>query len=192
MRTYQPLAHALMVLIYYALAKSVSVMTIFVWVRFLSIALLPLSFFAAGRMLVLRPAESAAAALLAPLVSTNFLYGIEYGSYLWAGSGLFTQAIAIHFLLLAIGLGFQAVRRGRYRSAAGLVLGLCIVTHFIYGHMGLLTTRLLLLIPSRNDAFRARAGRAAWVGCVALAVAGFELASVFRDSAWINHSRWKP
>src|ERR1039458_2790572 len=34
------------------------------------------------------------------MVSTNFLYGIEYGSFTWAGSGLFPQAVATHLLLL--------------------------------------------------------------------------------------------
>src|SRR5580704_357110 len=40
LRTYQPLAHALVVLAYFALRKSVGLMTVFVWVRFLSIVLL--------------------------------------------------------------------------------------------------------------------------------------------------------
>src|ERR1700690_482662 len=112
LRTYQPLAHALVVLVYFASAKTLSLMTVFVWVRFLSLLLLPLTFFVTARLLSLGWWEAAAASLLAPLVSTNFLYGVEYGSYLWAGSGLFTQAVATHFLLLAIGFGFAAIRRG--------------------------------------------------------------------------------
>src|SRR5580692_6978641 len=99
-RTYQPLAHALVVLAYFALGKTAGLMTVFVWVRFLSVVLLPLSFFAAARLMGLRPLTAAAAAILAPLVSTNFLYGVEYGSYTWAGSGLFPQAVGSHFLLI--------------------------------------------------------------------------------------------
>ena len=117
LRTYQPLAHALVVLAYFALGKSVGLMTVFVWVRFLSVVLLPLSFFAAARLMGLRPLTAAAAAILAPLVSTNFLYGIEYGSYTWAGSGLFPQAVGSHFLLITLGLAFSAIRRGRRLAA---------------------------------------------------------------------------
>ena len=113
LRTYQPLAHALVVLVYFGLGKAVSAMTVFVWVRFLSVALLPLTFFAAARLLSLGPLEAAAAGLLAPLVSTNFLYGVEYGSYIWSGNGLFTQAVATHFLLLTIGFAFAAIRTGQ-------------------------------------------------------------------------------
>jgi len=191
LRTYQPLAHALVVLAYFALGKAVPLMTVFVWVRFLSVLLLPLTFFAAARLLAFTEMEAAAAALLAPLVSTNFLYGIEFGSYVWAGSGLFTQAIATHFLLLAIGFGYQAVRRGKYRSIAGILLGLTYLAHFIYGYIGALTICLAAVLPASGPAFRLRAARTLWVGAVAFLVAAFELIPMLRDGYLINHSRWE-
>jgi uncharacterized membrane protein len=123
LRTYQPLGHALVVLVYFALGKSVGLMTVFVWARFLSVVLLPLSFFAAARLMGLGRLTAAAAGLLAPLISTNFLYGVEYGSYTWAGSGLFPQAVGSHFLLIAFGLGFRSIRRGRHLALTGAVLG---------------------------------------------------------------------
>ena len=48
MRTYQPLAHALVALLYFALGKTVPLMTVFLWVRYLAIVLLPLAFFIAA------------------------------------------------------------------------------------------------------------------------------------------------
>src|SRR5690242_12530617 len=81
LRVYQPLAHLLVAAAWFALGKTVSLMTVFVWVRFLSVALLPLTFYAAARLLGLSRLTAAAAAMLSPLVSTDFLYGIEYGSY---------------------------------------------------------------------------------------------------------------
>ena len=101
LRTYQPLAHLIVALSYFALLKSVSLMTVFVWVRFLSVLLLPLTFFITARLLSFSWLTSAAAAMLAPLISSAGLFGLEYGSYLWAGSGLFTQAVAQHFFLLS-------------------------------------------------------------------------------------------
>ena len=147
LRTYQPLSHALVALVYFALGKSVGLMTIFVWVRFLSVVLLPLSFFAAARLMGLRPLTAAAAAILAPLVSTNFLYGIEYGSYTWAGSGLFPQAVATHFLLITLGLAFRSIRRGSRLALTGALLGLTFLAHLIYGYMGALSVCLLAVIP---------------------------------------------
>src|ERR1039457_5717685 len=83
LRTYQPLAHTLVALVYFALGKSAALMTVFVWIRFLAVVLLPLSFFVSARLMGLAPLTAAAAAMLAPLISTNFLYGVEYGSYTW-------------------------------------------------------------------------------------------------------------
>src|SRR5690348_11976545 len=54
-RTYQPLAHALVVLVYFALGKSVSIVTVFSWVQYLMIVLLPASFFAAAALIGLSP-----------------------------------------------------------------------------------------------------------------------------------------
>src|SRR5579871_6583257 len=128
LRTYQPLGHAIVAAVYFLLFKSVSLMTVFVWVRYLSVLLLPLTFFATARLLTLSPLTAAAAALLAPLISTQAMYGLEYGSYLWAGSGLFTQAVASHFALLSIGFGYNAIRRARSLAWTGVLLGLTFLT----------------------------------------------------------------
>jgi hypothetical protein len=191
LRIYQPLAHLLVVLVYFALGKTVALMTVFVWVRFLSQVLLPLSFFAAARLMGLPRLTAAAAAMLAPLVSTNFLYGIEYGSYTWAGSGLFPQAVASHFLLLALGLAFGAIRRGRQLVLTGAVLGLTFLAHLIYGYMGAVSICLLAAMPDAETPRRVRWGRTAVVGALALLLSAFQLAPLLLDSASINHSRWE-
>ncbi|MBS1858592.1 MAG: glycosyltransferase family 39 protein [Acidobacteria bacterium] len=192
LRTYQPLAHALVALGYFALGKSVALMTVFVWARFLSVALLPVSFFVAARLMGMSRLTAVAAAALAPLVSTNFLYGIEYGSYAWAGSGLFTQAVGTHFLLLALGLGYGAIRRGRRVALAGAVLGLTFLAHLIYGYMGALSVCLLASIPDAEIARATRWRRVAIVGAAAALLAAFQLAPLLLDGGNINHSRWEP
>jgi uncharacterized membrane protein len=191
LRIYQPLAHLLVALIYFGLGKTVAPMTVFVWVRFLSQVLLPLSFFAAARLLGLPRLTAAAAAMLAPLVSTNFLYGIEYGSYTWAGSGLFPQAVASHLLLIALGLAFGAIRRGRRLVLTGTVLGLTFLAHLIYGYMGAVSVCLLAAMPDAETPGRVRFRRVVVVGAVALLLSLFQLAPLLLDSASINHSRWE-
>lgn len=190
MRTYQPLGHFIVALTYFALFKSVSLMTVFVWVRFLSVALLPLTFFITARLLSLPRLTAAAAALLTPFISTPGLYGLEYGSYLWAGSGLFTQAIATHFALLAIGFAYIAIRRGRGLALTGLLLGLTFLAHFIYGYIAALTVCLLAVMPD-SESRAVRIGRTIWVGAIAFLVSAFELAPLLLDSPIINHSRWE-
>ncbi len=191
LRTYQPLAHLLVALAYLALRKSAGLMTVFVWARFLSVALLPLSFFAAARLLGLPPLTAAAASILSPLISTNFLYGVEYGSFTWAGSGLFPQAIGTHFLLITLGLAFRAIRRGRHLVLTGALLGLTFLAHLIYGYMGALSICLLAAIPDPDIPRLVRLYRVAIVGAVALLLSAFQLAPLLLDGS-INHSRWEP
>jgi len=191
MRTYQPLAHLLVVSVYFFLGKTVALTTVFLWIRYLAIALLPLSFFVVARLMTFEPLEAAAVALVAPLVSTNFLYGLEYGSYIWSGSGLFTQSVSSHFLLLALGFGFQAILRGRRQTTTGILLGCAFLSHFIYGYIGAVSLGLLVLLPNEIVTWSTRAARFAKLAVISFFVAAFELIPLFRDGAIINHSRWE-
>jgi uncharacterized membrane protein len=191
LRVYQPLAHLLVAGAWFALGKTIPLMSIFVWARFLSVALLPLSFYAAARLLGLARLTAAAAALLAPLVSTDYLYGIEYGSYLWAGSGLFPQAVATHFLLLAVGVGYSAVRHGRRIVLAGVLVGLTLISHLIYGYIAAFTVLLMAFLPDAAPRV-VRLGRTLAIGIAAFLVSAFQLLPLLEDGALINHSRWEP
>ncbi len=192
LRTYQPLAHFLVAAVYFALGKSVALMTVFVWVRFLSVVLLPLSFFWAARRITGSPLTAAAAALLAPMVSTNFLYGIEYGSFTWAGSGLFPQAVATHLLLLSLGAAWTALRDGRRLTLTGALVGLTALAHLIYGYVAALSICLLAVIPDTASARALRMRRTLWVGAVAALLTSFQLLPLLLDHRTINHSRWEP
>lgn len=191
LRVYQPLAHLLVAASWFALGKTVPLLTVFLVERFLSMVLLPLSFFAAARLMGLSRLTAAAAAILAPLVSTNFLYGMEYGSFTWAGSGLFPQAVATHFLLLALGFGFVAVRSGRRIVAAGVMVALAMVSHLIYGYMAALSLLLLVALPDDAAPRMVRLRRVVSVGAIAFLLSAFQLLPLLQDSGLINHSRWE-
>ena len=127
---------------------------------------------------------------MSPLVSTNFLYGVEYGSFTWAGSGLFPQAVAANFLLLSVGLGFRSLRKGTHLTLSGAMLGLTFLAHFIYGYIGALSLCLLSAMPDAEVARWLRIRRLLWVGAAAGALAAFQLAPLAVDRT-INHSRWE-
>ena len=192
LRTYQPLAHWVVAGVYIALAKTVPLMTVFVWIRFLSVALLPLSFFWAARRLTLSPVTAAAAAILAPMISTNFLYGIEYNSFTWAGSGLFPQAVATHLLLLAIGSAWVALREGRRLTLVGAIVGLTALAHIIYGYVAALSICLMAFLPDAAIPRTTRVRRTLWIGITAALLTCFQLLPLLLDRGVINHSRWEP
>ncbi len=195
LRTYQPLAHAATTLVYFLLGKSVSLVTVFGWMRYLWVVLLPAGFFAAALLLELPPLTTAASAILAPLISTDLWYGLDYSSYGSAGRGLFPQSVAAVLLLLAIGCGYQALRRGRRGVLAGMLLGLTCACHFIYGWIGAVTLCLLALLPDAEVGRWLRIRRTVFVGSVAITLAAFQLLPVWLDRAILNHSRmeglWK-
>ncbi len=192
LRTYQPLAHLLVAAIFFALGKSVSLMTVFVWVRFLAVVLLPVSFYAAARLLDLGRPAALAAAVMAPLIASSGLFGLEYGSYVWAGNGLFPQSVAAHLLLLALGFGWRALRTGKGIVLAGSLLGLTCLSHLIFGYMGALSLLLAAVLPDRDVPRAARFARTLGIGGVAFALSAFQLLPLLLDGPITNHSRWEP
>lgn len=190
-RTYQPLAHAATTLVYFLFGKTVSLVTVFLWMRFLCVVLLPAGFFAAARMLELPPLTAAASAILAPLISTDRWYGLDYSSYVSTGRGLFPQSMAAVLLLVAMGCGYQALRRSRRGVLAGLMLGVTALCHFIYGWIGAVTLCLLALLPDAEVGRWLRIRRTVFVGCVAVVLSAFQLLPVWMDRAILNHSRWE-
>jgi hypothetical protein len=190
-RTYQPLAHLAVTAVYFGLGKSVPLETVFLWVRYLAVVLLPAGFFGAALLLELPPLAAAASAVLAPLISTHGWYGLDYSSYLTSGRGLFPQSVAAVLLLWAIGCGYRAVVRGRHVVLAGIALGLTAVCHFIYGWIGAVSLCLLAVLPEAEVGRVVRIRRTAMVGCVAVVLSAFQLLPVWQDRAILNHSRWE-
>src|SRR5437867_3187824 len=190
-RTYPTLGHLFLALLHLALGKTVSTLTLFIWARYLLVVLLPLTVYGAARLLMLTRPVAIASAVVSPLIATNGLYGLEYGAYLWRGSGLFTQALAMHVLLLTLGYGFRAMRGLCGPVLVGLLLGFTFLAHFIYGFIGAISLVLLIFIPNTLPASK-RLVRTGIAGFVSFAVAAFQLIPMLLDGSLINHSRWEP
>ena len=190
-RTYQPLGSFSVAALYLALGKSVPLMTLFVWVRFLLVLLFPCSVYLGARLMELDRLRAAAAALVAPLIATNNLYGLEHGSYVWRGSGLYAQAWAMHLLVLTLGCGYRAVSRGRGRTLSGALLGLTFLYHFLYGYMAALSLVLLAALDPKETPVLRRVARLGWIAAVSVALTASFLLPLWIDQPLINRSRWE-
>lgn len=191
-RDYQPFGHWLVAAIHFLTGRQFELDWLFSFIRYLLLVLFPISAFVACRATGLRAMTAAAAAALTPLVASPNLYGIEYGSYVWRGNGLFTQLVATHFFVLAIGVGCAAIRRGRGISAAGALLALTFLSHFIYGYMAAATLIVVAALPGGEDSPIRRVARLAWVGALSFALAAFQIVPMLQDGPFINRSRWEP
>src|SRR5215467_9181165 len=191
-RTYQLLAHLLVVGVYFALGKSVSLMTVFLWAKYLSMLLLPVSFYIAALWLEFPPLMAAGAALLAPLIGGPGpgQLGLELRS--WLGFGVYPQAVGANLLLLSIGLSYRAIRTGKHLTPAGILIGLTMLAHLIYGWMAALTACLIALIPDHTAARILRIRRTAIIGLVAGVISAFQLYPLITDGYLINRSRLEP
>jgi len=164
-RIYQPLAHALAAVAAWFAPKGADLATVFHWVSYLAAVLLPLSFFACGRLLGFSPPACTTAALLAPLVM----------------SSEFPQSVATHFLLLSVGFCYRTLRRGSHPTASGVMLGLTALCRFTFGALGAVAVVAMALMPDAKAPRGARIARALWIGSVALALTAFQILPWLQD-----------
>ncbi len=192
LRGYQPLGHWLAASLHFATFRQFPLDALFAFLRWALLALFPLSAYVACRWLPMPRMTAAAVALLAPLAASPNLYGLEYGSYVWRGNGLYTQLVAMHLFVLAIGAGCRAIRRGGAVWAAGLLLALTFLAHFIYGYMAAATLVLVAALPGDESPPRRRFARLLWIAALSIGLTAFQLLPIFTDGAFINRSRWEP
>ena len=191
-RDYQPLAHWLVALTHFATFQQFPLEGVFCVVRWLLLALFPLSAYIACRWMGFARATALATAILSPLIASPNLYGIEYGSYIWRGNGLYTQLVASHFFVLAIGAGVRAIRDGRRIVLAGALLALTFLAHFIYGYMAAATVVLAAALPAAGASPRRRLIRLGFIGFLSFGLAASQILPMLSDGPFINRSRWEP
>lgn len=179
---YQSLPHVLTALA----AVPLGVSGAFLGSMWLLLGLWPASVYAGARLLGLGRWESAAAAVAAPLVVSEPVYGFEYRSYLWRGSGIWSGLWGMVLLPPALGAAWRSVT-GRLPLVVGaLAVGITIACHFLTGYLALLALAAWVLAsPSR---WRRRLPRAAVVGVGALASVAWVIVPVLAERRWAARS----
>lgn len=179
----------------------------FNWTRYLLLSLFPLSVYWSMRRFGFDRLPAAMAGLLAPLVATNGLYGLDLTSYVWGGYGLYTQLWGMLLLPLALAQGYATLREGRGYAGATLLLAVTLLSHLVLGYMAFLSLALFALLPAvgrpsqgagspgpatttRHDIWRRGMRFVLPVALVALVTAYF-LVPALLDSAYVNRSVWE-
>jgi len=191
-RTYQPLAHMLVAGAYFALGKTVPLITVLAWARFLFALILPLSFYACMLMLEFSPLTAAAGALLLPMIDGPGQGGMGLDIRTWVSFGIYPQEVATKLLLLSIGLCYRAIRYGKRIALAGAVLGLTCLAHLMFGWMGAVMACALALLPDATLPRTVRIRRTVALGAVAAVITVFQLVPLFTDGYLINRARFEP
>src|SRR6266851_308179 len=151
-RVYQPLPHLLGAAVIGFLRPWASPTASFAAFYYLLLVVLPLSVYLGARLVGLNPVAAGFASILvlAPSEAGDFSrYGLSYGAYVWRGSGLFTELVALEVMLPALGLVAQAIDSGKRQRTAAIGLALTALSHIFFGYIAFVSTAVWALAARR-------------------------------------------
>jgi hypothetical protein len=155
----------------------------FAWTLYLLLSLWPLCVYWSTRLLAWGRWESAIAAALSPLIFTVTGRGFGHQSYVWIGSGLWSQLFAMWTLPLAWAFSWRYISQHKSLFPAVLTLSLTIAFHFLTAYLAGLT--LAVWIVLRPSQFFTRAGRALTLGVASLLATAWVTLPLFLHSKWL-------
>jgi len=169
------------------------------WTGYLLLSAFPLAIYGSMRRFGFSRLQAAFGGLASCLISTNSLYGLEYGSYVWRGSGMYAQLWGMVLLPLTLAQCHATLRDGHGYFRAILLLAATILSHVVCGYVALGSVALLALLLATEKRSSAEPGHSAWrtvarllllLVLVAL-VSSYFLLPFLRDGEYMNRSVWE-
>jgi hypothetical protein len=152
----------------------------------------PLSIFWAVRRFGFDYLSAGFSALVASLLSTNGLFGFDYGSYVWQGFGLYPQLWAMFFLPLALAEIYRFIRTKGRLFPAVFLSAIVLLSEVFFGYILFLSSIIFIFLKLNWQEIFSRAKRFfAFFFFAGVAVCYFYLSVIF-DSEYVNHSRFIP
>lgn len=158
---------------------------------YLLLCAFPLTVYWSVRRFGFSTLAAGSSALVASLLSTDGLFGLDFASYVWAGHGLYTQAWGMVLLPLALAESHHAVSQGRGYVGAVLLVAATTLSHLAYGYIALNSLVVMCLVVPRRSALSHRLTRGVIVGGTALLATSYFLVPLFLDRAYLNRSVWE-
>ncbi|MFZ0889361.1 MAG: hypothetical protein WA005_12980 [Candidatus Binataceae bacterium] len=183
---YQHLPHLAVVALNRLTLKRIDLLTLYNWVRYLLLIGFPLTVYWSMRTMEFSAAAAATGAAFASLISAPpYVLGFEYNSYLFWGSGMYTQLWAVHLLFIATGCLQRLLARGTNYAAAAVTWSLLVLSHLFYACLGGITALVLLgLSVGGRSELHLTAGRKLWIGVVRVGAVAI-VAAVITSYFWL-------
>jgi uncharacterized membrane protein len=143
---YQHLPHLAVVALHRLLLKRVSLLTLFNLVRYLLMVLLPVTVWWSMRRMEFSPSGSAVGAAFSALLSSSLGYGFDFGSYIWRGTGMYTQLWAMHLFFISTACLYRFLRRGTGCLAAILACSALVLSDLLYAYMMGVTALVIFFV----------------------------------------------
>jgi len=196
---YQHLPHISIALVHVLTLGVFPIAEMLNWTTYLLLSLFPLSIYWSLRRFGFDQLSAALGGLVAPLIATAGILGLSFESYVFRGSGVYTQLWAMVLLPPALALSYRVLREGRGYFWATLLLAATLVSHLIYGYMAFLTLGVLTLIqPARLSNPKSfmvtmlrRWSRLMILLLLVVVVTSYFLVPLFLDRPYLNNSIWR-
>lgn len=188
---YQHLSHLTAAALTRVIPFAVDAGRVYAGLGYLILAFMPVVIYLSLRKLGLDSWVAAIAAALYPVVRAIPFFGIGWESYLHNGSGMLPQLWGVLFVFPALAWGYRAVRTGKV-YVAGVLLGLCALSHTMYGYMAALSLGLLVVLPDGESRWYRRLGRLAALGGVAFAVSAYFVVPLLMHADLVLRSQLEP
>ena len=185
---YQNLPHLAVVVIDRLLFGLVDLFTVFNVVRYLLLVLFPVTVLWSMRRMGFSLAQSALSAAAASLLSTPFLYGFDYASYVWRGFGTYTQLWGMHLSFIGLAAMHTVIVRGRGHLLAIGALSLLVLSHLLYAYMLAITVGVLFLLCLRRSQWRLQVRDVAIVAAFTLLITSYMWLPYLQYGAYLSVS----
>jgi len=185
---YQHLPHTVLAIINQFTHSFLSLPRLLDFSRYFLLVLYPLSIFWAMHRFGFSHLAGGFAALVASLLSTEALYGLDYGSYIWRGSGLYTQLWAMFFLPLALAELYHAITKKNHLFWAVFLSAVVLLSNLIYGYILFLSAVLFVFLQPKKEKILFRLKRLALIVFLVGLVTSYFLVPFFLNRAYLSRS----
>lgn len=188
---YQSLPHLVLTGINQITSSFVSLPMLLDISRYLLLVLFPLSIFWAMRRFGFDWLAAGISALAASLISTNGLYGFDYNSYVWRGSGLYTQLCAMFFLPLALAEIWRTIRKQGSWFWPVILTAIVFLSNLMYAYILVLSAGIFVILKFDWAEIFSRVKRLAMIFILTAAVTAYFFIPFVIDGAFLNRSIWE-
>ncbi len=157
----------------------------------LLLAVFPLAVYASMRRFGMERLPAALAAVCSLLISDGYKQGWGFESYIWGGSGMYTQLWGMVLTPLAVSWGYVYLKEGRGRFGAVTFLLATCLSHILTGFVAVVS--LFIILAAMDDEKGCWPGRLKRLATlfVLMGLAGiYYLVPFVRDGAYMNYSVW--
>ncbi len=165
---------------------------LFDFFRYLLLVFFPLSIFLAMRRFGFDYLAAGFSALISSLLSTDYLFGFDYKSYVWQGFGMYPQLWVMFFLPLALAEIYRVISQKQHFFLALFFSTIVLLSHLIYSYILLLSAVLFLFLQPKKDEIFLRLKRLAIFFLLLGIITSYFYIPLLLDLEYVGKSQWVP